>query len=221
MRRILSECRSRGAREQPNECSGADATQSRTVLHVRAPLGLMMQHRAMGRLFHDDSPSGGGTRPVGRGRRVPLPSHRRQPVRTLQAMAPLVHVALAQLKPRKGDYRANLRRLGDVFAELHGLAPRPMVLALPESALTGYFLEGGVGDNAVTAGTLARDLDESYRGTVGGAASLDVVVGFYEIWNNKLYNSSLYVTIGQGGPLVRHVHRKVFLPTYGMFDEER
>ena len=136
-------------------------------------------------------------------------------------MAPLVHLALAQLKPRKGDYRANLRRLGHIFAQLHGLAPRPMVLALPESALTGYFLEGGVRDNAVTAGTLARDLDEMYRGAVGGAASLDVVTGFYEIWNNKLYNSSLYVTLGQGDPIVRHVHRKVFLPTYGMFDEER
>jgi len=136
-------------------------------------------------------------------------------------MASLVHLALAQLKPRKGDYDANLRRLGQLFAQLDGLEPRPMVLALPESALTGYFLEGGVRDNAVTAGTLARDLDETYRGAVTSPAPLDVVVGFYEIWNNKLYNSSLYVTLGQGEPIVRHVHRKVFLPTYGLFDEER
>ncbi len=136
-------------------------------------------------------------------------------------MASLVHLALAQLKPRKGDYGANLQRLGQLFAQLDGLEPRPMVLALPESALTGYFLEGGVRDNAVTAGTLARDLDETYRGAVASPAPLDVVVGFYEIWNNKLYNSSLYVTLGQGEPIVRHVHRKVFLPTYGLFDEER
>ena len=74
-------------------------------------------------------------------------------------MAPLVHLALAQFKPRKGDYRGNLERLRPVFAQIDQLSPRPMVLALAESALTGYFLEGGVRDNAVTAGTLARDLD--------------------------------------------------------------
>ena len=50
---------------------------------------------------------------------------------------------------------------------------------------------------------------------------LDVVLGFYEIWNNKLYNSSMYVSLGEGDPVIRHVHRKVFLPTYGLFDEER
>src|SRR4029078_3611492 len=35
------------------------------------------------------------------------------------------------------------------------------------------------------------------------------------------YNSALYVTLGGDGPLIRHVHRKLFLPTYGLFDEER
>src|SRR5215212_1999421 len=96
-----------------------------------------------------------------------------------------------------------------------------MVLALPESALTGYFLEGGVRDNAVTAGTLARDLDRAYGEAAASTAPLDVTVGFYEVWNNKLYNSAMYVTLGDGEPRIRHVHRKVFLPTYGLFDEER
>jgi NAD+ synthetase len=50
---------------------------------------------------------------------------------------------------------------------------------------------------------------------------LDVCIGFYELWRNKLYNSALYVSLGEAAPLVRHVHRKVFLPTYGLFDEER
>lgn len=136
-------------------------------------------------------------------------------------MAPLVNLALAQLRPRKGDYRGNLERLGTVFAQLDGLAPRPSVLALPESALTGYFLEGGVRDNSVTAGTLAQDLDEVYRRSVRSGHPLDVVIGFYEIWNNKQHNSSMYVTLGEGEPQIRHVHRKVFLPTYGLFDEER
>ncbi|HEY4218075.1 MAG TPA: NAD+ synthase [Gemmatimonadaceae bacterium] len=136
-------------------------------------------------------------------------------------MAPLVHVALAQLAPQKADYPANLRRLGQVFAQVDQLEPRPMVLTLAESALTGYFLEGGTRDNALTAGTLARDLDATYRDAVTSPRTLDLVIGFYEIWHNKLYNSSMYVTLGAGGPTIHHVHRKVFLPTYGLFDEER
>ena len=50
---------------------------------------------------------------------------------------------------------------------------------------------------------------------------MDVGLGFYEIWNNSIYNSALYATLGGDGPIIRHVHRKVFLPTYGLFDEER
>ncbi|HTJ22213.1 MAG TPA: NAD+ synthase [Gemmatimonadaceae bacterium] len=136
-------------------------------------------------------------------------------------MPPFVHLALAQLKPRKGEYRENLRRLGAVFAKVDQLEPRPSVLCLAESALTGYFLEGGVRDNALTAGALAQDLDAAYRAAVASPKPLDVTLGFYEVWNNKLYNSSVYVTLGDGAPRIAHIHRKVFLPTYGLFDEER
>ena len=136
-------------------------------------------------------------------------------------MAPIVRVALAQFAPRKADYANNLRRLAEIFTQVDQLQPRPTVLALAESALTGYFLEGGTRDNAVTAGTLARDLDAIYRAAATSASPLDVVIGFYEIWNHRLYNSSMYVTLGRGDPEIHHVHRKVFLPTYGLFDEER
>ena len=132
-----------------------------------------------------------------------------------------IQLAIAQFSPKKGDYRYNLNRLGDLFAQIDALEPRPQLLCLPESALTGYFLEGGVREVAVTAGTLARDLHELYRASVTSPRMLDVVLGFYEEWQNKLYNSAIYVTLGGGEPIVRHVHRKMFLPTYGMFDEER
>src|SRR5919202_6189073 len=136
-------------------------------------------------------------------------------------MPPFVHLAIAQFRPRKADYRGNLARLKELFAEVDALEPRPAVLCLPETALTGYFLEGGVRDQAVTAGTLARDLGATYEAAVHGPRTLDVVIGFYEIWRQTLYNSAMYVTLGAGEPVVRHVHRKVFLPTYGLFDEER
>ncbi|HEY5219183.1 MAG TPA: NAD+ synthase [Gemmatimonadaceae bacterium] len=134
--------------------------------------------------------------------------------------APL-HLAIAQFRPRKGDYAGNLARLRALFAQVDAQQPRPSVFCLPESALTGYFLEGGVREHAVTAGTLARDLQDTYRAAVSSEHTLDVVIGFYESWNDKLYNSGMYVTVGGVAPVIHHVHRKMFLPTYGLFDEER
>ena len=132
-----------------------------------------------------------------------------------------VNLALVQFKPRKGDYTANIAKIGSIFAQMDALDPRPDVAILPEAAVSGYFLEGGVRDQAVTAGTLVRDLDEQYRKAVPSLQPMDIGLGFYEIWKNSIYNSALYVTLGGDGPVVRHVHRKVFLPTYGLFDEER
>jgi NAD+ synthase (glutamine-hydrolysing) len=132
-------------------------------------------------------------------------------------MAPFVTLALAQFQPRKGDYDGNLARIGELLAQAVSLDPRPQLVCFPEAALSGYFLEGGVRELAVTAGRLAADLHRVH----GDGPPVDVCVGFYEVWRNKLYNSALYVSLGETMPLVRHVHRKVFLPTYGLFDEER
>jgi len=132
-------------------------------------------------------------------------------------MAPYVTLALAQFQPRKGDYAGNLARVGAVLAQAASLDPQPQLVCFPESAMTGYFLEGGVREHAVSAGRLAADLRRVY----GDGPPIDVCIGFYEVWRNKLYNSALYLSLGEATPLVRHVHRKVFLPTYGLFDEER
>ena len=136
-------------------------------------------------------------------------------------MSAILHVALAQLKPKKGDFAANLERLAQLFSQVDGMRPRPQVLHLPETALTGYFVEGAVHDLTMTAGALARDLDAAYRRAVTAPRGLDVIIGFYENWRDTLYNSAMYVRLGVGEPEIVHVHRKTFLPTYGLFDEER
>ncbi len=128
-------------------------------------------------------------------------------------------IALAQIRTAKGDYGANLARLGAVFRQVATLDQPIDLLITPETVTSGYFVEGAVRELAVTAGTLARDLGEQHR--AAGAAPLDVAVGFYEVFQHRLYNSCLYARLGDGGPRVIHVHRKMFLPTYGMFDEER
>jgi NAD+ synthase (glutamine-hydrolysing) len=132
-----------------------------------------------------------------------------------------IHLVVVQFKPRKGDYTANLARLAGIFSQIDALDPRPDIAVFAETALTGYFVEGGVRDVAMTAGALARDLQAQYARAVTTPRPLDVCIGFYEVWHNAFYNSALYVTLGVKEPLIRHVHRKLFLPTYGLFDEER
>ena len=136
-------------------------------------------------------------------------------------------LAVCQFAPRKGDVAGNIARMGRMCAQAATLEPRPQVVHFAETAVSGYFVEGGVREVACTAGALANDLDEGYRTACAGAgvalAPVDVVVGFYERWRDTLYNSAAYVTIGldDGPPVIRHVHRKNFLPTYGLFDEQR
>ena len=131
----------------------------------------------------------------------------------------MLRLAISQLHPTKGEYAANVRRLGGVVAQVAQLDPPVDLLVFPEAATSGYFVEGGVREVAVTTGTLFRDLALA-RGS-DDARPIDVVVGFYEVFQNGLYNSSLYATLGGPDAGVKHVHRKVFLPTYGVFDEER
>jgi len=137
-------------------------------------------------------------------------------------MSKRISIVLGQLRPRKGDVATNLARLGELFAQVDQAPQRPDVLQLPETILSGYFVEGGVADVALTAGTLARRLSDVYKQSVAGSdRTLDVVLGFYERWRDTLHNSAMYVRLGGGEPRILHVHRKVFLPTYGLFDEER
>ena len=111
----------------------------------------------------------------------------------------LLNIAIAQLRPKKGDYAANIARLGEVFAQLGALDSRPDVLVLAETALTGYFLEGGVRDAARTAGQVFADLQTAYLAALGSdAPPLDVVAGFYELYRDRYYNSAIYATLGVG-----------------------
>ena len=128
---------------------------------------------------------------------------------------PLLHIAIAQFRPRKGDVQGNLRRVGEVLAQAVALEPRPHIVQFPETALSGYFVEGGVREMALTADELAAGIATAYRGP-----PIDAIVGFYEKHDGDLHNSLAYMRCGSGAEIL-HIHRKTFLPTYGLFDEER
>ena len=131
----------------------------------------------------------------------------------------MLRLAIAQIRPRKGAYEENLCRLGALFREVGSWPEPPELLVAPETALTGYFLEGGVRDLAITGDQLFADLSRQHQ--EAGTPPLDVALGFYEVHGNRLYNSGLYAMLGGPDAGIRHIHRKIFLPTYGVFDEER
>ncbi len=123
-----------------------------------------------------------------------------------------LRVGLAQFKPKKADVESNLSRIREVISEQAGAVD---LLVFPETSLTGYFLEGGVAEAARSATDVAKGLGDP------PPAAPDVVIGFFERHRRRLYNSVVYMTPGERGFEVTHVHRKMFLPTYGVFDEAR
>lgn len=121
-----------------------------------------------------------------------------------------LRVGLAQIAPVLGDRERNLARHREWVQQAVDTGVE--LLVFPELSLTGYFLRDLVVDSAITLdGAAMKDL-------LGLSAALDVVVGaVIEEPDHRFFNASLYLSRGR----LVHVHRKVYLPTYGMFDEQR
>ncbi|MDQ2908299.1 MAG: beta-ureidopropionase [Candidatus Eremiobacteraeota bacterium] len=130
-------------------------------------------------------------------------------------------LAIVQNKPRKGQVEENFAQLGAIFGQLADEERPYDLIVLPEAALTGYFLEGAVYELAFEASALAERLGRLWRAASRGEARpVDVVLGFYEN-AGTYYNAAMYLEIDAQSQRIAHVHRKMFLPTYGVFDEAR
>lgn len=126
------------------------------------------------------------------------------------------NVACAQIAPKKGQVEQNL----DSIADAIGLAAREGadLVLLPEASTTGYFLEGGVLEDSL----LADELVSKLASRIGEREKpVDALVGFYERLEGNLFNSAAYIEFNRSDVRCRGVYRKFFLPTYGVFDEER
>ena len=119
-------------------------------------------------------------------------------------------VGLAQIDPALGDRKKNLQRHRDWIAQARDAGVQ--LLVFPELSLTGYFLKDLVPDNAI------RLEDPIIQELAGLSRGLDLVVGaVLEEADHRYFNAGLYFSAGE----LVHLHRKVYLPTYGMFDEQR
>jgi NAD+ synthase (glutamine-hydrolysing) len=117
---------------------------------------------------------------------------------------------MAQIAPILGDVQRNLA----LHVEQIEAARRQHadLIVFPELSLTGYVVRDMVPDLAISpAGPEIRQLIEA-------AGPMSLVAGFIEESpRHRFYNAALWAEGGR----VLHVHRKVYLPTYGLFDEQR
>jgi predicted amidohydrolase len=117
---------------------------------------------------------------------------------------------LAQIKPKLGCVADNLALIEENIQL--AIDDRKELIVFPELALTGYFLKDLVPE-------AARRLDSpEIQRLVELSRHISIAIGFVEVTDDyRFFNSALYLEDGA----IRHLHRKVYLPTYGLFDEQR
>ena len=122
----------------------------------------------------------------------------------------MARIAIAQCAPALGAFKRNVTMHQEWIARAK--AERADLIMFPELSLTGYYLKD-------LAGELACAADDGRLAPIAEASrDIDVSAGFVE----RGRDARLYIAQGywSRGKLV-HVHRKVYLPTYGIFDDGR
>jgi len=123
------------------------------------------------------------------------------------ANAQALRIGVAQVAPELGGVSANAARVKQIIDQRRGEVD---LLLFPELTLTGYAVGSRTPELALRADApVLCDLAEQARG-------LAVLVGFIEETDRFQFFNSLALL--QGGR-VQEVYRKVFLPTYGIFEE--
>ncbi len=118
-------------------------------------------------------------------------------------------VALAQIATRLGNIQHNLKLHQNIAARAK--KEKVDLLIFPELSLTGYTLKDLTQDIAIDPRK-----DPVFKKLEVLSRELAIVIGFVEEGEDGLiYNSSAFLSKGQ----TLHIHRKVFLPTYGIFEE--
>jgi NAD+ synthase (glutamine-hydrolysing) len=123
--------------------------------------------------------------------------------------AELLRVALAQVNPTVGDVRGNARLIGDHISRAR--EEGASLVVFPELTLSGYPPEDLLlkTDFLDAVGSALEELAAQTHG-------IAAVVGFPERAED-VYNSAAVLADGE----VAAVYRKMYLPNYGVFDEQR
>lgn len=121
-------------------------------------------------------------------------------------------IALAQINTHLGNIPANLEKHLALIKEAR--ASSTDLLVFPELSLTGYVLQ----DLVPTVAHRPSPDSPVFQPLLKASQDIDLVIGFVdEDQRHRFYIASAYLSKGE----ILHVHHKVYLPTYGLFDEGR
>lgn len=125
-------------------------------------------------------------------------------------------IVLAQIAPRLGMVQKNIDRHLEIVTEAR--KNKADVVVFPELSLTGYQLKDLVSDVALMQSEVVQVFE-----SLGEGKSIEVVLGYMERSNGfQYYNAMIHLAINSSGEVdILHNHRKINLPTYGMFEEQR
>jgi predicted amidohydrolase len=124
-----------------------------------------------------------------------------------------MNIAIAQIAPKLGDIAANLETHLDLLEKAR--KKKAGLVVFPELGLTGYTLKDLVEEVALDPRS-----DPRFARFVAKTKGLSAVVGFVEespAEKGLFYNAAAFIADGR----IVHVHRKVFLPTNGLFEEAK
>lgn len=121
-------------------------------------------------------------------------------------------LGLAQMYPKLGDVHHNLATHLRLIEQAK--AQGVQLLVFPELSMTGYQVQDLVPEVALKASAE----DPIFAQLLEASHALDVMVGFvHEDERRRFFIASAYLSAGK----VLHLHHKLYLPTYAMFDESR
>ena len=125
-------------------------------------------------------------------------------------MSKIFRIALAQINPIVGDITTNTSMILDYVQRARNL--NVDLVAFPELAITGYPPEDLLFKKSFIQANVA-----AMNSIVEASEDVAVVVGYVEQDGIDLFNSA---ALGYRGRYIDS-YRKIFLPNYGVFDEER
>ena len=121
----------------------------------------------------------------------------------------MIRIALAQINSTVGDLSGNTAKICSYIDKAKDLDVD--LIAFPELAITGYPPEDLVFRNEFVQENMKCSSEVSHN-----TQGITAIFGFVEL-DNKLYNSAAVASEGK----LKGTHKKIFLPNYGVFDEER
>ncbi len=121
-------------------------------------------------------------------------------------------LALAQINTVLGNTEANLEK--HLIHIKQASADGADLIVFPELSLTGYILQ----DLVPSVVTHPTPDDPIFKPLLEASKDIDIIVGFVNEDNrHRFYIAAAYLSQGE----TVYVHKKVYLPTYSMFDEGR